>query len=186
MQLHSYMSTAFPGLSLRPPLFYRWPVGIRFELGVEGIDMAYDDVVIHRARTLYEAVFRPEDLGFVVSGQIRYISLGGVGIRARRRRHRPTLFQLSKRYSLGLHGPAGRQIQIHDAGDTRELTKFRFTQIEPRGIDYEFILKAKANAELYCHRPAIDDRVYFVNVTRNIILHMYDDPCTCTTIEGLI
>jgi len=137
--------------------------------------MAYDEVVIHRARALYEAVFRPEDLAFVVSGQIRYVSLGGAGIRARRRRHRPTLFQLSKRYSLGLNGPAGRQIQVHDEGDTREVTKFRWTRIRARGIDYEFILKAKANAELHSHRPALHDRIYFVNLTRNIILHMYDD-----------
>ncbi|MFP3887505.1 hypothetical protein U8V97_18885, partial [Priestia filamentosa] len=31
-----YMHKTFPNLELRPPLFYSWDVGIRFELGVEG------------------------------------------------------------------------------------------------------------------------------------------------------
>lgn len=175
MQLSNYLSTAFPGLSLGPALFYRWAIGIRFELGVEALDVPYDDVVIHRACALYEAAFRRGDLGFVVAGQTRYVTHNRGGDRARFRRHRPSLFQLSRRYALGLHGPAGRQVHANYDGDTQEITTFRWTEIMARAIDYRSILKAKANAELYSHRPAINDQVYFVNRTRNIILHMYDD-----------
>jgi hypothetical protein len=123
--------------------------------------MPYDDVVIQRACSLYEAVFRPGEAGLVVSGQTRYVSHHGGGVRKRFRRHRPNLFQLSRRYSLGLHGPAGRLIQVVDVDDSREITTFRWTEITGRGIDYKFILKANANAEHYSRRPANNDRVYF-------------------------
>ena len=175
MQLSNYMSNAFPGLFLGPALFYRWPIGLRFELGVDGLDLPYDDVVMHRARALYETVFRPGDLGFVVSGRTRYVSLTGEGVRSRYRRHRPSLFQLSRRYSLGLHGPSGRTVQVLDDGAIREVTTLRWTEIAARTINYQFILKAKANADFSSRRPATDDRIYFVNRTRNIILHLYDD-----------
>jgi hypothetical protein len=179
MQLTDYMSTAFPGLSLNPPLFYRWPVGIRFELGVEEKGTTYDDVVMRRACTLYEAVFRPGDLAFIVSGRVQYASTKRGGVKTnqgRYRRHRPTVFQLSTRYSLGLHGPAGCQRQVtEEDGDTREITILRWTEIAARGINYQFILRAKANADYHPRRPATSDRVYFVNRTRNVILHMYDD-----------
>ena len=172
------MSSVFPGLSLNPPLFYRWPIGIRFELGREELESTYDEVVTRRAFILYEAVFRPDDLGFVVSGLTRYVSLGKGGVRSRQgryRRYRPTVFQLSRRHSLGLHGAAGREQLVAGDDDLREITTFRWTAIAARKIGYQFILKAKANADHYLRRPATSDRIYFVNQTRNIILHMYDD-----------
>ncbi len=34
MKLNDFMQETFPNLALRPPLFYSWDMGIRFELGV--------------------------------------------------------------------------------------------------------------------------------------------------------
>ena len=178
MRLNDYMSATFPGLLLSPPLFYRWPIGIRFELGKEELGSTYDEVALRRACTLYEAVFRPSDLAFIVSGLVRYVTLSKDAIRSRSsryRRHRPTVFQLSRRYSLGLRGSAGRERLVTEEDDLREITTFRRTEIAARGINYQFILKAKVNADHYTRRPSTDDRIYFVNRTRNIILHMYDD-----------
>jgi hypothetical protein len=178
MRFNNYMSTVFPGLSLKPPLFYRWPIGIRFELGKEEPELTYDEVTMRRACALYEAVFRPGDLGLIVSALTRYVTLSKGGIRSRQgryRRHRPTVFQLSRRYSLGLRGPAGRECHASEEDDLREITTLRWTEIAARRIDYQFILKAIANASYYPRRPATSDRIYFVNPTRNVILHMYDD-----------
>ena len=178
MRLNDYMSAAFPGLLLRPPLFYRWPIGIRFELGKEELGSTYDEVALSRACTLYEAVFRPSDLAFIVSGMVRYVTLSKDAIASRSsryRRHRPTVFQISRRYSLGLRGSAGRERLVTEEDDLREITTFRWTEIAARRINYQFILKAKANANYYTRRPSTDDRIYFVNRTRKIILHMYDD-----------
>ena len=81
MQLPEYISTTFSGLQRTPPLFYNWPIGIRFELGTDQEGMTYDEVVLYRASILYEAVFGPNDLGFIVSGQMEYTSIGHATIR---------------------------------------------------------------------------------------------------------
>jgi hypothetical protein len=179
MQLPEYISTRFPGLRLTPPLFYNWPIGIRFELGTDQEGMTYDEVVLYRASILYEAAFGPSDLGFIVSGEMQHASIRGGGLRIRRGRQSSlcrTVFQLSKRHSLGLGDPAGRQRLITDEDDdTRETTTLRWAEIAPRRIGYKLIQQAKANDDYHLRRPRTDDRVYFVNRTRNIILHMYDD-----------
>ena len=59
--------------------------------------------------------------------------------------------------------------------DTREITTLRWTGIRPREIGYKRILQAKANDYYHLRRPHTRDWVYFVNRTRNLILHMYDD-----------
>jgi hypothetical protein len=179
MQLPEYISTTFPELQLTPPLFYNWPIGIRFELGTNQEGMTYDEVVLYRASILYEAAFGPSDLGFIVSGQMQHTSIRRGGLRIRRGRPRSlcgNVFQFSKRHALGLSGPAGRQCLITDEDeDTRETTTLRWAEIAPRRIGYKLILQAKANDDYHLRRLRTDDRVYFVNRTRNIILHMYDD-----------
>jgi hypothetical protein len=35
MLLNDFINENFPNLPLRPPLFYNWEIGIRFELGVD-------------------------------------------------------------------------------------------------------------------------------------------------------
>ena len=57
--LAAYLSEKFQSLTLGGGLFYRWPVGIRFELG--------PDAFRERAPKLYEVVFAPEDSCVVVS-----------------------------------------------------------------------------------------------------------------------
>ncbi|MFE4814407.1 hypothetical protein ACFQ9Y_25305 [Peribacillus simplex] len=44
MLLKDFMNENFPNLELRPPLFYSWKTGIRFELGVDyDSDYAYEN-----------------------------------------------------------------------------------------------------------------------------------------------
>jgi hypothetical protein len=179
MRLADYLSVTFPGLRLGPPLFYKWPVGIRFELGTNQADMSYEDVVLHRACALYEAAFSSGDDSWIVSGTTRivFIRPGEVGVTGGRYRpFCPTVFQLRKPGSLGLRGPAGRyRLLTNEDADTREVTTLRWAGIQPRNIDYRRILQAKKNANYYLRRPRTCDRVYFVNRTRDLILHMYDD-----------
>lgn len=57
--LVAYLSDKFPLLTLGGGLFYRWPIGIRFELGLE--------LCRERAPRLYEAVFSREDSCVIVA-----------------------------------------------------------------------------------------------------------------------
>src|SRR5262249_57878 len=57
--LATYLSERFPSLTLGAGLFSRWPVGIRFEVGLA--------TFAERASKLYEAVFAPEDICVIIS-----------------------------------------------------------------------------------------------------------------------
>ncbi len=59
LDLATYLSERFPSLTLGGGLFYRWPIAVRFELGMEKFR--------ERARDLYEAVFAPEDSCVIIS-----------------------------------------------------------------------------------------------------------------------
>lgn len=67
MVLERYMLRNFPNLELRPPLFYNWDIGIRFELGVNyDVDDAsenspYIKEVYKRAITLFKTLHLPND-----------------------------------------------------------------------------------------------------------------------------
>jgi hypothetical protein len=43
------------------------------------------------------------------------------------------------------------------------------------GIGYDCILRAIMHNDFPLKQPRIGDRVYFINQSRHIILHMYDD-----------
>jgi hypothetical protein len=173
MQLPEYLATHFPGLTLDVPLFYRWPIGIRFELNAEMEGFTYDAAVLHRAFALYEAAFDPQDLCFLVSG--RHSRLIRIDMRPSFPPHLPTIFNLSKRHKLGLPGVAGRVIIRGNSLEQGTALTLRWTQVPPRNIDYRFILATRCESIHNKTRPSSGDYVYFINRTRNIILHMYDD-----------
>jgi Domain of unknown function (DUF3885) len=175
MQLPEYMQRTFPGLHLGPDLFHSWTVGLRFELNANHWPNVNWEAVLQRASTLYEAVFSPGDWGFIVSGH---------EFEFEPKRHAPgkmpefrnSVFALSRKYSLGLHGVAGRRrLTTYQDHDTRIISTYRWAEIEARRIGYRDILRAVMHMDFPSRRPRIADRVYFVNRTRDIILHMYDD-----------
>jgi hypothetical protein len=175
MQLPQYMRQHFPGLQLNPALFYSWTVGMRFELNAARQSNAQWETILERATKLYESVFESSDVGLIVSGHEIEIES-----KARRRGKLPefrnSVFSLSRRESLGLHGIAGRQrLTSYQDRESRITSVLRWTEIEPRRINYKRILRAIMHRDFWNRRPRIDDYVYFVNTSRNMILHMYDD-----------
>jgi len=72
MNFTDFMNDTFPNLELRPPMFYNWDIGIRFELGVEWKreydypNNPYVLVCYKRAITLFESLHSPMDDSFVV------------------------------------------------------------------------------------------------------------------------
>jgi len=175
MQWPEYMANNFPELHLSLDLFHRWTVGIRFELNANHWPNVEWDSVLERASCLYEAVFRSGDVGFIVSGHDFEFELKGLRA-GKLPKFRNSVFSLSRKQSLGLHGVAGRQrITTYQDRYTRIISTYRWTEIEPRKIGYLQVLRAVMHRDFPPKRPRIDDYVYFVNRTRNIILHMYDD-----------
>ena len=136
---------------------------MRFELNNDRWSNDRWDAILERATTLYESVFEPSDVGFIVSGH-------EIEIESKVRRtgklpeFRNSVFALSRRESLGLHGIAGRQrITAYEDAESRITTTYRWTEIEPRRIGYKRILRAIMHRDFWGRRPRIDDYVYFVN-----------------------
>jgi hypothetical protein len=68
IELMKYLTERFPALTLDAGLFYRWPVGIRFDLG--GRPYPSSQVmsgVLDRATVLYEALFEADDKCVVIA-----------------------------------------------------------------------------------------------------------------------
>jgi DNA invertase Pin-like site-specific DNA recombinase len=87
-----------------------------------------------------------------------------------------SVFALSRRHSLGLHGIAGRQrFNSYQDRDSRIITTLQWTEIAPRHIGYKDILQAIMHKDFPSQQPRTADYIYLINRTRNIVLHMYDD-----------
>ena len=74
--LDKYMIATFPWLELEPPLFYNWPVGIRFEIGhsYRAInDPSYFQNVFVRSVLLFQEAFLWNDVVLVVVNTYRCI-----------------------------------------------------------------------------------------------------------------
>ncbi|WP_301724072.1 DUF3885 domain-containing protein [Planococcus shixiaomingii] len=169
------MQEKFPDLELRPPLFYNWDIGIRFELGV-GWErgMAYYDSpyllgCYKRAITLFEAIHKPTDDIFVV---IDVLDLKrGKTINRELQNFSPyvekSLLYRVKHQTLPFIYP-------EDDEDGAFKTQ-RFTlKCKAGEVKYKPLLKALCNTDLGL-KPLIYHRVYFVNINQETIYHVYDD-----------
>lgn len=83
------------------------------------------DSVLERASSLYEAVFRPGDVGFIVSGHDFEFELKSLRA-GKLPKFRNSVFSLSRKQSLGLYGVAGRQrITTYQDRYTRIISTYR-------------------------------------------------------------
>jgi Domain of unknown function (DUF3885) len=160
LDLPAYLSNTFPSLTLGGGLFYRWPVGIRFELGIETFR--------ERTLKLYEAVFAPEDVCVVISQdwpedispatQQRYFRVFSL----------PGAFDL--KHPIGLQSLT---VTTEEAGEQETFT-LQWGQVPARGFQYGSVLEGIANAD-HAQTPSLSGRVYFLNPATALIVHMYDD-----------
>jgi hypothetical protein len=129
--LLAYLSERFRSLTLGGGLFYRWPVGIRFELGLEAFR--------ERAPKLYEAVFAPEDTCVIISQTW------------------PEETCLAKRYfrvftlpgAFDSTHPLGFQsleITTEEEGE-QETFSLQWTRLPARSFQYGSVLEGIANAD---------------------------------------
>jgi hypothetical protein len=69
VRIDEYLESNFSNLKLRPPLFYNWKFGIRFELGDPNEDdtKIYMERVYFRAISLFKALHSAEDEIMIVA-----------------------------------------------------------------------------------------------------------------------
>jgi hypothetical protein len=159
--LAAYLSDRFPSLTLGGGLFYRWPVAIRFELGLATFG--------ERAPKLYEAVFAPEDVCVIISQDWpedisspsalrRYFQVFSL----------PGAFDSKRPMEL-------RSIEVSAENEGEQETfSLQWGQLPARSFQYRSVLQGIANAD-HAHTPSVSGRVYFLNPATAMIVHVYDD-----------
>ncbi|XQY89999.1 DUF3885 domain-containing protein [Metabacillus sp. HB246100] len=175
MNLNKFMQKTYPNLKLKPPLFYNWDIGIRFELGVDWkneYDYPNNSYVVgcyERAITLFEAIHSPTDQVLVVIDVNDHHN--GKKIKRELKNFKPyvgkpLLYQV--KYELIPY--------IFCEDDEKGFYKtHRFTlKCKTNEMKYKSMLKAICNHDIGL-KPSLSHRVYFINLSKQTIFHVYDD-----------
>lgn len=175
MQLKDFMNENYRNLELRPPLFYSWGTGIRFELGVgwKKEDVYPNNPYVlgcyKRAITLFESLHSPTEEIFVVMD----VNDFDKGKKLKRQ-----LMNFSPYVEKSLLFKLKHQVlpYIFPEDDEEGIYKTHRFTLRCHTSDFKYIplLKAICNQDLGL-KPSIFHRVYFININRKTIFHVYDD-----------
>lgn len=176
MRLNEYMLETFPNLELRPPLFYNGDIGIRFKLGVNYDynniyeNCPYLEGVYNRAITLFQSLHSKTDDIYIVVDVNDYAD-------GETFKHKLNIFSKYVKEKSDLFKLQKNTIPyVFPEDDEDGLYKtHRFTlKCKVSDLKYIPMLKAICNQDMGI-KPSIFHRVYFINVNKNTIFHIYDD-----------
>ncbi len=173
-EYRQFLKDNFKGLRLRASLFYSWDIGLRFDLQVGNTDTdEYFQEVTRRASTIFQTVFDNSDKIFVVFMDYKY----------KRRKIRFSTFTFQQIDGLKKtdvsYSKENRLYELDDKFDIRNIAIIKTTM---QKINYANILTAIGHTDFPPRRPRLDQKgvftakeVYFINVDKKLIFHMYDD-----------
>lgn len=172
MLLNDYMNGNFPQLILRPPLFYNWEIGLRFELGLDYYyeENLYMQQVYQRAITLFESLHFQDEEIFIV------VDVNNFGD-SKTYKHKARIFSPYIRSQSLLYTLKHTEMPyiFPEEDEEGNYKTHRFTlQCKVSDVKYIPLLKAISNQDLGI-QPRIIHRVYFLNIKRKTIFHIYDD-----------
>jgi hypothetical protein len=175
-ELNTFLNEKFKGLRLEPPLFYSWENSIRFEISApwvsyyekEHLKQAFD-----RAITLFKQVFADSDEMLLVTD----VTSTREDLFLQRRPlnvYRKYITEKERRYKL--------RYQRFDGECDEGMTTHRFVLACGKNeIRYVPLLKAICYEDfmhpttILKNNPQSGYEIYFINLTRKLIYHLYDD-----------
>lgn len=174
ISLDKYLNEKFPLLALKQPLFYNFPVGIRFDLGgdlevCEGrIEQCYT-----RSYTLFNEINKVGDKLFVV---LFLDSCSEFPIS----KSESEIFKVFKNYFYGIDFSANIYKDVLDyrykePGDVDDTKRYRFyISCKVEEIDIKEMIVAKLNQDIG-NNPCLIGDLYLINQSNNTIFNIYDD-----------
>ncbi|WLQ11977.1 DUF3885 domain-containing protein [Hahella aquimaris] len=173
--MNSYLQNNFKGLELAPPLFYTWPTGIRFEIGAPEVDVwsdlkngvlnaHYFEKAIQRAVSICDAAFSASDEVDVVFEIIGH----------RRRKIKMKSYVLRQITDSARKHVSFASRKVEDSRGLYLKTAY-VTGVTSREVNYANIFLSIVNTDFPQRKPSLRGRCYFVNRTKGLILHLYDD-----------
>ena len=167
--MNSYLEKNFPKLKIEKPLFYNWPIGLRFEIGQDEIELSdeYFSAAHERAVSIFEAVFSQGDEVEIIYQQY---SDGRKKIRKG-----SFIFKQINSTKIGL-------VKHSDIRDIYELCyksecwkRLNIPDLSINNFNYQNILLSLIHTDFSCRKPSVSGECFFINKTKNIIVNLYDD-----------
>ncbi|GGD36435.1 DUF3885 domain-containing protein [Flavobacterium orientale] len=173
-EYRKFLNDNFKGLRLRKPLFYSWDFGLRFDLQVGKTDTdEYFQEVTRRASTIFKTAFADSDNLFLVFMDYKY----------KRRKIRFSNFSFKQINSLEKTEISySKELQLYEPDDKFDIRNIAIIKLATDRINYKNILKAIGHTDFPSRQPRLDQNgfltgkeIYFVNIDKKLIFHMYDD-----------
>jgi hypothetical protein len=173
-QLEFFLSSTFPGVQLKKPLFYNSEIAIRFELGGNLTGSSRVERVVHRACSIFYEISQSTDdvylSVFVDSWDENPVAS-----------FEKDVYEMFLTY---LHGVRNEDIDKReqefrykdpdDNSDDDTITLQYCTKIKVKDLKLEKLLSAIANREMG-YGPSVIGDIYLVNETKRSIFHIYDN-----------
>ncbi|WP_439108522.1 DUF3885 domain-containing protein [Alkalihalophilus lindianensis] len=181
--LSQFMKEHFNNLNLRPPLFYLWKYGIRFEISMPWVEHEDKDnlqQINERTVTIFNKVFNQEDEIFLITDihcekSETFLQKRPTKVYQKYIKNKETVRKLQ-------HTILPSVFLEEDGEDYAEMVTHRFVlSCKKKDIRYKALLTA-ISYEDFPHpeqilkgfpRNGID--IYLVNITKKMIYHLYDD-----------
>ena len=188
MELRDYINTNFPGLVLKPSLYYQWNNSIHFDLAkglyqlqddTDNLNPEYFNTVYDQAISLFNDLFSDEDKILLVTNVYQ---------------HRDYIRRSKRKIKVYSHYIKDKNVRCYlkqeiipymfdDEEEAGDYCTSQFSlECRKRDISYRLLIKAICNQDFPPLKPRlsnlyyrIDPDVFFINVTKNVILYIYDD-----------
>ncbi|MGG1663393.1 DUF3885 domain-containing protein [Brevibacillus sp. NRS-1366] len=173
MQIDEYLDSNFSNLKLRPPLFYNWKFGIRFELR----DPNEEDTKIYMERVYFRAITLFQELHSTNDEIIIVANVHHAGEENIFRRRKVKIFQHYIKAKDVLRKLQHQVIPyiFEDVYDINDFETHRYAlNCKVSDVKYIHLIRAICNQDMGI-KPKIIHDVFFVNLSKNTIFHIYDD-----------
>lgn len=182
--LFQFMKEHFDNLTLRPPLFYSWEYGIRFEISMPSLeleDKSNIQQIKERSTGIFNKVFHETDEMLLVTDihcdkNDTFLQKRPTKVYQKYIKNKELIRKLQHRVLPNVF------LEDEDGEDYEEMVTHRFAlSCKKNDVRYNQLLTA-ISYEDFPHpsqilkgfpRNGID--IYFINVTRKMIYHLYDD-----------
>ena len=194
-EYRQFLNDNFKGLRLRKPLFYSSDFGLRFDLqtgetsnssrkiidaegniiphvGDTDTDEYFQEVT-KRASTIFQTAFDNSDKVFLVLMDYKY----------KRSKIRFSNFIFKQVNNLEKSEVCfSKEKQLYEPGDKFDIRNVAIIKLTADRISYKNILTAIGHSDFPPRQPRLDNNwfftnkeVYFINIDKKLIFHMYDD-----------
>ena len=173
-EYRQFLNDNFKGLRLRKPLFYSWDFGLRFDLQVSETDTdKYFQEVTRRASTIFQTAFDNSDKVYLVFIDYKY----------KRRKIRFSNFTFKQIDNVQKTEICySKELRLYEPDDKFDIRNIAIIKLTANRINHKEILAAVGHSDFPPRQPRLDQNgfftakeIYFVNIDKKLILHMYDD-----------